>query len=155
MGLTGKVSLLKAGIPALFEEESKERCPDCSQPLTFVRTKSHERRWYCYSCEKYIDDFAEAASTKELSARLDALSGLQVIDSHGVILGRVRKAIPNEKGDIKAHNTEPDYADFVYFLNHKTRLVGRIRLHRRYHSDRANSMSFIHAIRQFGVAYSP
>src|SRR5882724_10858897 len=46
-----------------------------------------------------------------------------------------------QKGDIKAHNTEPDYADFVYFLNHKTRLVGRIRLHRRYHSDQANSMS--------------
>ena len=73
MGFTGKSSLLKPGVPALFEEESKERCPDCSQPLTFVRTKSHERRWYCYSCEKYVDSFAEAASPKDVSARLDAL----------------------------------------------------------------------------------
>ena len=98
---------------------SKERCPDCSQPLTFVRTKSHERRWYCYSCEKYVDNFAEAASTKELSARLDALSGLQVIDSHGVILGRVRKAIPNERGDIKALVMSVDKEQFKTILDER------------------------------------
>jgi len=111
--------LLKPGIPALFEEEAKERCPDCSQPLTFVRTKSHERRWYCYSCEKYVDSFAEAASPKEVSARLEALSGLQVIDSHGVILGRVRKAIPNERGDIKALVMSVDKEQFKTILDER------------------------------------
>ncbi len=111
--------MLRPGIPASFEEESKERCPECSQPLTFVRTKSHERRWYCYSCEKYIDSFAEAASPKEVSARLESLSGLQVIDSHGVILGRVRKAIPNERGDIKALVMSVDKEQFKAILDER------------------------------------
>ncbi len=66
-----------------------------------------------------MDNFAEAASTKELSARLDALSGLQVIDSHGVILGRVRKAIPNERGDIKALVMSVDREQFKTILDER------------------------------------
>jgi len=110
---------LKPGIPGLFEEESKERCPECSQPLTFVRTKSHDRRWYCYSCEKYVDGFGERSSAKDVLGRLDALNGLQVIDSHGVILGRVRKAIPNEKGDIRALVMSVDKEQFRTILEER------------------------------------
>ena len=116
MGLLASL-VLKPGIPALFDEEAKERCPDCSQPLTFVRTRNHERRWYCYSCEKYVDSFAEQSSTKDVLARLEALNGLQVIDSHGVILGRVRKAIPNERGDIKALVMSVDKEQFKTILD--------------------------------------
>jgi sporulation protein YlmC with PRC-barrel domain/ribosomal protein L40E len=108
---------LKPGIPALYEEEPKEKCPDCSQPLTFVRTRNHERRWYCYSCERYVDSFPDLPTSKDAIARLDALNGLQVIDSHGVILGRVRKAIPNEKGDIKALVMSVDKEQFRSILD--------------------------------------
>lgn len=104
-------------MPTLFDEESKERCPDCSQPLTFIRTKSHQRKWYCYSCEKYVDHFTEPTFTKDAHARLEALNGLQVIDSHGVILGRVRKAIPNEKGDIGALVMSVDKEQFKTLLD--------------------------------------
>ncbi len=66
-----------------------------------------------------MDSFAEAASPKEVSARLEALSGLQVIDSHGVILGRVRKAIPNERGDIKALVMSVDKEQFKTILDER------------------------------------
>lgn len=108
---------LKPGMPVLFEDESKERCPDCGQPLTFIRTKTHQRRWYCYSCEKYVDPLAEASFTKDAHVMLEALNGLQVIDSHGVILGRVRKAIPNDKGDIKALVLSVDKEQFKSLLD--------------------------------------
>ncbi len=104
-------------MPILFDEEPKEQCPDCSQPLTFIRTKSHQRRWYCYSCEKYVDHLTEANFTKDALSRLESLNGLQVIDSHGVILGRVRKAIPNERGDIRALVLSVDKEQFKTLLD--------------------------------------
>jgi len=109
--------LLKPGVPTLFDEESKERCPDCGLALTFVRTKTNQRRWYCYACEKYVDNLTEAAFTKDAHSRLEALNGLQVIDSHGVILGRVRKAVPNEKGDIRALVLSVDKEQFKTLLD--------------------------------------
>src|SRR6266567_4772959 len=79
---------------SMFDEEPKARCPDCSQSLTFVRTRSHEKRWYCYGCEKYVDNQNTSSQVKDNHARIEALSGLQVVDSHGILVGRVRKAIP-------------------------------------------------------------
>lgn len=93
---------MKPGNPPIFEDEPKARCPDCSQPLTFVRTKSHEKRWYCYGCEKYVDHFPETGFVKDSHIRLEGLNGLQVVDSHGILVGRVLKAIPNDRGDIKS-----------------------------------------------------
>jgi sporulation protein YlmC with PRC-barrel domain/ribosomal protein L40E len=95
---------LKSGpaFPSLFETEQKAPCPNCSQPLTFVRTKTREKRWYCYACEKYIDDFKQPSLAKDMHSRLDSLQGLQVVDSHGILIGRVRKAIPTESGDLKS-----------------------------------------------------
>ncbi len=106
-------------MPSMFEEESKARCPDCSQPLTFIRTKSHQKRWYCYACEKYIDHFAEAPFTKDIHARLEAVNGLQVIDSHGMIVGRVRKAISNDTGDIKSLVLSVDKEQFKSLLDER------------------------------------
>jgi len=85
---------LKLSVDSMFEEEPKARCPECNQSLTFVRTKSHEKRWYCYGCEKYVDHTPQAPFIKDAHARLESLSGLQVVDSHGILVGRVRKAIP-------------------------------------------------------------
>ena len=45
------------------------------------------------------------------------------------------------KGDIEPHDAEPDYADFVYSVNHETSLRS-IRLYPRYHRRWVNSMSF-------------
>jgi len=89
-------------MPTMFEEEPKARCPDCSQSLTFIRTKSHQKRWYCYACEKYVDRIAEPTMVKDAHARIEAITGLQVIDSHGMIVGRVRKAISNDTGDVRS-----------------------------------------------------
>jgi len=100
----------------MFDDEPKARCPDCNQSLTFVRTKAHEKRWYCYGCEKYIDHIPEAPQIKEDHARLDALTGLQVIDSHGVLVGRVRKAIPTDSGDIKSLLLSVDKEQFKSLL---------------------------------------
>src|SRR5882724_1760798 len=47
-----------------------------------------------------------------------------------------------QKGDIEAHDTESDYADFIYSVTHKEILLGSIRLYPRYHRRRVNSMSF-------------
>ncbi len=66
-----------------------------------------------------MDSFAEASFAKDAHARLEALNGLQVIDSHGVILGRVRKAIPNEKGDIKALVMSVDKQQFKTILDER------------------------------------
>ncbi len=110
--------MLKPGIPTMFEEEeSKPRCPDCSQSLTFIRTKSHQKRWYCYACERYIDQPAHATLTKQAYARLEALNGLQVIDSHGMIVGRVRKAISNDMGDIRSLVLSVDKEQFKTLLD--------------------------------------
>ena len=105
------------GMASMFEDESKARCPDCSQPLTFVRTKSHEKRWYCYSCEKYINQISGAPSIKDTHSRLEALSGLQVVDSHGILVGRVRKAIPTDTGDIKSLLLSVDKEQFKTLLD--------------------------------------
>jgi sporulation protein YlmC with PRC-barrel domain/ribosomal protein L40E len=108
---------LKIGMDSLFEEEPKARCPDCNQSLTFVRTKSHEKRWYCYGCEKYVDHLPDIPQIKENHARLDALTGLQVIDSHGILVGRVRKAIPTDAGDIKSLLLSVDKEQFKTLLD--------------------------------------
>lgn len=93
---------MKPEAPVLFQDEQKVHCPDCDQPLTFVRTKSHEKRWYCYSCEKYVDNLRQPTLVKDSHVRLEGLQGLQVVDSHGILIGRVRKALPNESGDLKS-----------------------------------------------------
>ncbi len=108
---------MKPGMPTLFDEESKARCPECSQTLTYIRTKSHQKRWYCYGCEKFIDDFADAKFSKDAHARLEALNGLQVIDSHGMIVGRVRKAISNDTGDIRSLVLSVDKEQFKSLLD--------------------------------------
>ncbi len=104
---------------SMFEDESKARCSDCNQPLTFVRTKSHQKRWYCYSCEKYIDHTPAVPSVKDTHSRLEALSGLQVVDSHGILVGRVRKAIPTDSGDIKSLLLSVDKEQFRSLLDER------------------------------------
>ncbi len=111
---------MKPGTPALFEEEeSKPRCPDCTQALTFVRTKSHQKRWYCYSCERYIDQPSQPKFLKDAHSRLEILSGLQVIDSHGMLVGRVRKAVSNETGDVKSLVLSVDKEQFKTLLEER------------------------------------
>lgn len=100
----------------IFEEEPKARCPDCNQSLTFVRTRSHEKRWYCYGCEKYVDHFSEASTLKENHSRLDSMAGLQVIDSHGILVGRVKKVIPTDEGDIRSLLLSVDKDQFKSLL---------------------------------------
>ncbi len=109
--------MFKPGMPTMFEEESKARCPECSQPLTYVRTRSHQKRWYCYGCETFIDEFADPKFNKDARARLEALNGLQVIDSHGMIVGRVRKAISSETGDIRSLVLSVDKEQFKSLLD--------------------------------------
>lgn len=101
---------------SMFDEDPKAKCPECSQSLTFVRTKSHEKRWYCYNCEKYVDHLSDIPQVKESHARIEALSGLQVVDSHGILVGRVRKAIPTETGDIKSLLLSVDKEQFKTLL---------------------------------------
>src|SRR6266571_4690361 len=106
-------------MPTMFEEEPKARCPDCSQSLTFIRTKSHQKRWYCYACEKYIDRPSEPTLIKDAHARIEALNGLQVIDSHGMIVGRVRKAISNDTGDVRSLVLSVDKEQFKTLLDER------------------------------------
>ncbi len=101
------------------EEESKPRCSDCTQPLTFVRTKSHQKRWYCYSCERYIDQPLQPKFLKDAHARLETLSGLQVIDSHGMLVGRVRKAVSNDAGDVGSLVLSVDKEQFKTLLEER------------------------------------
>jgi sporulation protein YlmC with PRC-barrel domain len=103
----------------MFEEEPKARCPDCSQSLTFIRTKSHQKRWYCYACEKYVDRPTEATLLKDAHARIEALNGLQVIDSHGMIVGRVRKAISSDTGDVRSFVLSVDKEQFKTLLDER------------------------------------
>lgn len=101
----------------IFDEEPRARCPDCNQSLTFVRTRSHEKRWYCYGCEKYVDHFPEAPSIKENHSRLDSLTGLQVVDSHGILVGRVKKVVPTDEGDIRSLLLSVDKEQFKSLLD--------------------------------------
>src|SRR5205809_6181327 len=102
---------------SMFDEEPKARCPDCSQSLTFVRTRSHEKRWYCYGCEKYVDNQTAGSQIKDNHARIEALSGLQVVDSHGILVGRVRKAIPTDGGEFKSLLLSVDKEQFKTMLD--------------------------------------
>jgi len=106
-------------MPTMFEEEPKARCPDCSQSLTFIRTKSHQKRWYCYACEKYVDRPSEPTLVKDAHSRIEALNGLQVIDSHGMIVGRVRKAISNDTGDVRSFVRSVDKEQFKSLLDER------------------------------------
>src|SRR5437870_13862402 len=103
----------------MFEEEPKARCPDCSQSLTFIRTKTHQKRWYCYACEKYVDHPTEPTLVKDAHARIEALNALQAIDSHGMIVGRVRKAISNDTGDVKSFVLSVDKKQFKTLLEER------------------------------------
>ena len=91
--------MTKTGSASDFEEASKPRCPDCLQPLTFVRTKSQQKKWYCYSCEKYVDHFAGTAEHHSTDMSRESLTGLQVIDYHGTVVGRVNRVTRPETGD--------------------------------------------------------
>jgi sporulation protein YlmC with PRC-barrel domain len=91
--------LTKTGSASEFEEASKPRCPECLQPLTFVRTRSQQKKWYCYSCEKYTDHFAETAEHHSAEMSRESLTGLQVIDYHGTVVGRVSRVIHAETDD--------------------------------------------------------
>jgi sporulation protein YlmC with PRC-barrel domain/ribosomal protein L40E len=102
-----------------FDVEPRAQCPDCRQSLTFVRTKGHEKRWYCYSCEKYVDHLPEMLTIKDSHTRLQELTGLQVVDSHGILVGRVRKAIPSDSGDIKSLLLSVDKDQFKTLLDER------------------------------------
>ncbi len=91
--------MTKTGSASDFEEASKPRCPDCLQPLTFVRTKSQQKKWYCYSCEKYVDHFAGTAEHHSTDMSRESLTGLQVIDYHGTVVGRVNRVTRPETDD--------------------------------------------------------
>jgi len=58
----------------------------------------------------------EVPQIKENHARLDALTGLQVVDSHGILVGRVRKAIPTDTGEIKSLLLSVDKEQFKTLL---------------------------------------
>lgn len=54
---------------------------------------------------------------KDSHAGLEALNGLQVIDSHGILVGRVRKAIPSGTGDIRSLVLSVDKEQFKTLLD--------------------------------------
>src|SRR5207249_9996146 len=85
----------------------------------FIRTKSHQKRWYCYACEKYVDRPTEPTLIKDAHSRIEALNGLQVIDSHGMIVGRVRKAISNDTGDVRSFVLSVDKEQFKTLLDER------------------------------------
>lgn len=91
--------MTKTGSAFAFEEAPKPRCPDCLQPLTFVRTRLQQKKWYCYSCEKYTDHFAETAEPHLAEMGRESLTGLKVIDYHGTVVGRISRLTHAEIDD--------------------------------------------------------
>ena len=64
-----------------------------------------------------MDHFSQTPFIKDAHSRLETLSGLQVVDSHGILVGRVRKAIPNDSGDIKSLLLSVDKEQFKTLLD--------------------------------------
>ena len=56
---------------------------------------------------------------KDVHARIEAITGLQVIDSHGMIVGRVRKAISNDTGDVRSLVLSVDKEQFKTLLDER------------------------------------
>jgi hypothetical protein len=70
------------------------KCSICGQPLTYIRTRDHHKKWYCYVCEKFTTpasetETRETAVTRE--AMYDNLKGMSVVDSKATLIGRVRE----------------------------------------------------------------
>src|SRR2546422_4978201 len=67
----------------------------------------------------YGDRPTEPTLVKDAHARIEAITGLQVIDSHGMIVGRVRKAISNDTGDVRSVVLSVDKEQFKSLLNER------------------------------------
>jgi len=72
----------------------RPKCSLCGQPLTYIRTRDHHKKWYCYACEKFTTpapetEARETAETKQ--AMYDNLKGMTVVDSKATLIGRVRE----------------------------------------------------------------
>ncbi len=102
-----------------FDVMPKPLCPDCLQPLTFVRTRSQQKKWYCYSCEKYTDHFAPAQTDQTSRLSPNNMNGLQVIDSHGMVVGSVSRTITSGSGDVSSLVVHVDKEPFRTSLLHR------------------------------------
>ena len=102
-----------------FEEMAKPKCPDCLQPLTFVRTKSQQKKWYCYSCEKFTDDLVGIAELHSTEMSHDSLTGRQVIDYHGTVVGRVRRVTRAGNADSVSLTVEVENESLKALLRNK------------------------------------
>jgi len=74
----------------------RPKCSLCGQPLTYIRTRDHHKKWYCYACEKFTTpapepETRETAETKQ--TMYDNLKGMSVVDSKATLIGRVREVI--------------------------------------------------------------
>ena len=72
----------------------RPKCSLCGEPLTYIRTRDHHKKWYCYACEKFTTpapetETRETAETKQ--AMYDNLKGMSVVDSKATLIGRVRE----------------------------------------------------------------
>jgi len=72
----------------------RPKCSLCGQPLTYIRTRDHHKKWYCYACEKFTTpapetETRETAETKQ--TMYDNLKGMTVVDSKATLVGRVRE----------------------------------------------------------------
>lgn len=92
--------MTKTQIPTEFAENAKPKCPDCQQALTYIRTKSQKKKWYCYTCEKYVDLNTQTPKEHLSNLSQGMVSGLQVVDPHGMIIGRVARVILNDTGEV-------------------------------------------------------
>jgi len=71
--------------------------------LTFVGQSPTRSDGIVILVKKYTDHIAQPALEKNTKTQIETMSGLQVIDSHGMIVGRVRKIIPAaDTGDLRA-----------------------------------------------------
>ena len=80
----------------------RPRCSLCGQPLTYIRTRDHHKKWYCYACEKFTMPAPETETretTETRQAMYDNLKGMTVVDSKATLIGRVREvAFDTTKG---------------------------------------------------------
>ena len=70
------------------------KCSICGQPLTYIRTRDHHKKWYCYVCEKFTTPAAETETRETAETRqamYDNLKGMSVVDSKATLIGRVRE----------------------------------------------------------------
>ena len=72
----------------------RPKCSICGQPLTYIRTRDHHKKWYCYACEKFTTPAAETETKETPQTRqmmYDNLKGMSVVDSKATLIGRVRE----------------------------------------------------------------